>query len=298
MSPLKRIAIFMLVLAVSAGLLGVSASPAAAAEDLAATCTKWHTVQRGEYLSQIARLYGVSWRTLADINNLANPSRIYAGNRLCISMSGTPSNDDGGPILPGTGGSVRVYALSVDEDSWVELQGTGLAKNSRYTVSMFRQNLPAHGSYRAGTVVTDSKGTFNETFSLPSAMRDVAKVGVTISNAAGDRASNWFINADLEGNTGGLGAAALTASIVSVRHDQWVRIRTANLPANVAFHVTMGKSGSKGVNGFDVGTLVDEDGGAVRATFDIPDELQGRSRLDLRLENKALGMVYYLTFDN
>jgi lysozyme len=56
-------------------------------------CTKYHTVKRGEYLVQIARLYGVSWRWLADINNLANPSRIYPGQVLCVQTG----NSSGGP---------------------------------------------------------------------------------------------------------------------------------------------------------------------------------------------------------
>ena len=47
-----------------------------------------------------------------------------------------------------------------------------------------------------------------------------------------------------------------------------------------------------------VGTLRDEDGGTVRATFDIPSELHGKSNIDIRLENKQLGISYYLTFEN
>jgi hypothetical protein len=77
-----------------------------------------------------------------------------------------------------------------------------------------------------------------------------------------------------------------------------VKIKTSNLPANVSFNVYMGKSGSKGVNGTLVGTLRDEDGGTIRATYDIPSELHGKSKIDIRLENKQLGISYYLTFEN
>jgi plastocyanin len=44
----------------------------------------WHYVRRGETLSGIARMYGMSWRTLAQYNGLRNPNLIRAGSSLCI----------------------------------------------------------------------------------------------------------------------------------------------------------------------------------------------------------------------
>jgi predicted alternative tryptophan synthase beta-subunit len=32
--------------------------------------------------------------------------------------------------------------------------------------------------------------------------------------------------------------------------------------------------------------------------IDIPEELQGRSRIDIRMENKATGIYYYMTIEN
>ena len=55
---------------------------------------------------------------------------------------------------------------------------------------------------------------------------------------------------------------------------------------------------SKGVKGIKVGTLRDDEGGSLKATFDIPSELVGKSKIDIRLENKSLGIVTYLTFEN
>ena len=43
-----------------------------------------HVVQRGEWLSTIARRYGVSLWTMASANGLSNPNRIYPGQRLVI----------------------------------------------------------------------------------------------------------------------------------------------------------------------------------------------------------------------
>jgi len=43
-----------------------------------------HIVQRGEYLSSIARSYGVSWTVIAERNNIVDPNDIDAGTTLII----------------------------------------------------------------------------------------------------------------------------------------------------------------------------------------------------------------------
>jgi LysM repeat protein len=48
-----------------------------------------HVVQRGETLARIAGQYGISWRALAEANNLANPNQIRVGQRLEIPGAGT-----------------------------------------------------------------------------------------------------------------------------------------------------------------------------------------------------------------
>jgi LysM repeat protein len=61
--------------------------PAAPAAPVVQTTT--HVVQRGEYLSQIAVRYGVSWVAIAQANNIATPDRVYAGMTLIIPAPGT-----------------------------------------------------------------------------------------------------------------------------------------------------------------------------------------------------------------
>ncbi|MCY4019445.1 MAG: LysM peptidoglycan-binding domain-containing protein [Chloroflexi bacterium] len=43
-----------------------------------------HVVQPGEALNRIAQRYGLDWQTLATVNNLANPNRIYVGQVLKV----------------------------------------------------------------------------------------------------------------------------------------------------------------------------------------------------------------------
>lgn len=297
MKGMKIFSQFLMALAILAGLLGAAAQPASAAA--ATNCTMWHTVVKGEYLVKIAAIYDTDWRTLAEINDLAKPSLIYPGQKLCVSTSGTPV------VIPDTGTtggssstSVRVYAQSVREDRYVTLRGRYLTANSRYSVYLSRYSAASSESFLVGSAYTDKNGSFTTTYYLPKKLVDVAKIGVSLKNSAGDSASNWFINATLEGNTGGTQAAAIGLSIVEIKKGQWVKIKASNLPADVTFDVIIGKAGSKGEKGVKVGTLVDDDGGGVRETFLIPDDLEEKAQLVIRLENKSLGIFTYLTFDN
>lgn len=194
--------------------------------------------------------------------------------------------------------AVKVYAKSVEEDREVTLAGTKLVANTRYQVYLSKYGRYPANAFLMGSVTTDSSGSFTETFRIPSKLVDVAKIGINIIGSRGDTASNWFINASAEDNTGGEGAPAFSISLVSVKKGQSVRINTKNLPANVTFDVRMGKSGTKGVNGTKVGTLRSSKGGSVKATFEIPDQLVGKSPIDIRVENKALGFSAYLSFQN
>jgi hypothetical protein len=49
-----------------------------------------HTVAPGEYLSLIARNYGVSWVTIAEANGITDPNHIFTGMQLIIP-GGDPS---------------------------------------------------------------------------------------------------------------------------------------------------------------------------------------------------------------
>jgi LysM repeat protein len=53
----------------------------------AATTSTTHTVRPGEYLSLIARNYGVSWTTIAEANGITDPNRVFAGMQLTIPGS-------------------------------------------------------------------------------------------------------------------------------------------------------------------------------------------------------------------
>jgi len=193
---------------------------------------------------------------------------------------------------------VKVYAKDVEEDENVTVAGSKLVANTRYQVYLSKYGKYPASAFLVGSATTDSSGSFTKTFKIPSKLVDVVKIGINIISNRGDAASNWFINATAENNTGGEGSPTVSISLVSVKEDETVRINAKNLPANVTFDVRMGKSGTKGVNGTKVGTLRSSKGGSVKATFDIPDQLVGKSKIDIRVENKTLGISAYLSFEN
>lgn len=51
-----------------------------------------HVVRRGDTLRSIAALYNTTWQAIAARNALANPNRIYVGQRLVIPAPGTNVN--------------------------------------------------------------------------------------------------------------------------------------------------------------------------------------------------------------
>ena len=50
---------------------------------------RWYTIQRGDFLARIARSVGCGTSFLAQVNNIANPSLVYTGQRIWLPASCT-----------------------------------------------------------------------------------------------------------------------------------------------------------------------------------------------------------------
>jgi hypothetical protein len=293
MNALKKlIPILMIVVML---FITTAATPTAAAT--VQGCKQWHIVQRGEYLSQIARLYNTTYQKLAEINELKDPNLIYVGQSLCVSIGGTTTTPPPS-TLPNTGAGVRVYATSVKEDQSVTLQGKSLSADTTYTIYLSNYKSKQSVSYSVGAVTTNKEGGFKGTYNLPGKLADVSLIKVIVTNGKGDTASNWFYNMTTDKNTGGVGSPTLNFTIVSVDKGKTVKIQANNLLPNVKYQITMGKSGTLGIGGINVGTLRDSKGGTVTATFDIPEDLANRSKLDLRIEYNPFEISAYQSFNN
>jgi LysM repeat protein len=128
----------LLILA-SALALGVVAAPIAGSR--AAATDRIVVVQPGQTLSEIALREGVTVQQLVELNNIADPNRIFAGQRLRVRPSG------GGPAAPRRGGATHTVA-------WGETL-TGIARTYRTTVAaLARANGIADPSFiRTGQVL-------------------------------------------------------------------------------------------------------------------------------------------------
>lgn len=290
----RKLSFFLMASAICLGLVVSVYQPAAAAESSPQNCTRWHTVKKGEYLSMIAETYDTTWLSIAQINNLSNPSLIFPDQKLCIFQSGSvPSSPTGAPSTSGS-----IYAVSVKEDQSVTLQGKNLSANTAYKVNLGKYKSYPYSNFLVGSVNTDKSGAFKATYTIPKQLYDVMKVNVSVTSPRGATTSNWFINATSSGNTGGIGSPVFGLTVTAVKKGEWVKISTKNLPANVSFHVYLNKYGATSKKAVMVGMLRDSKGGSVTATFEIPDSIQDKSQLQIIAFNNPIDVTAEAVFFN
>jgi len=107
-----------------------------------------HTVQRGETLSSIARQYGTTWQAIAQANNIANPSQIYAGQSLKVP---TTSGGTSGGSSGATAGCRYRHTVQRGEWLWQIAREYGV---SPYAImSANGLSLPSASTIYAGTVL-------------------------------------------------------------------------------------------------------------------------------------------------
>ena len=182
MSRNRKLFNYLSILIILAGLLGFSAQPANAA-----TCTKFHTVQRGEYLVSIGRIYGVHWRTLAQINNLANPSLIFPGQRLCVSTDGS--------LPPAPPSRIPTFSIvSVEAGDNVTIRTANFPANDTFQVRMGKIGTQGIGGKVVDTINSGQGGTFTANFRIPSDLRNDNRVAIRLESKSGYYSYNWFDN--------------------------------------------------------------------------------------------------------
>ena len=270
--------------------LGVAVQPAQAA-----SCTRYHTVQRGETLYKIGVRYGVTWRYLAAINNLSNPNRIYAGQRLCVATSATQPKPKVIPTFSITG---------VARDTRVTIRTANFPANDSFNVLMGAYGTAGVGGIKVDTIRSGQGGSFSDTFSIPAALRGARRIAIRLeSPTSGYFAYNWFYNTTTGSGTGGGtnddGYTGFpTFSIASVVRNTSVTIRMNNLPPNDTFNVLMGAYGTRAAGGTRVDRFSSGAGGNATATFHIPAGLQGATRIAIRIQSPTSGYFAYNWFYN
>ena len=289
MDAFKRFTYRILLAALLIGMVGLKPHNAAAS---ASTCIQYYTVQRGDILVQIASRFNVSWRYLMEINNLSDPSRIYAGQKLCV-------DDSYQPDLPDAGESGRVYAVHVVEDSYVDLQGRYLPVNTRFEVIFARMSASTAKSMRVATASSDRSGNLYVTVDIPSQFVDMAQISVQLRNGSKIYAEGWFKNQnDTYDPHDDYDQINLNIQIINVVENQEVSVRINQLPARIQFDVSMADRRTQRVNWYVVGTAQSKKGGQYEGTFPIPHELWNAEQIVIRFESRSGSYSASATFNN
>lgn len=293
MKQAKQFLMVMLALVIMVGGSGIMAQPAQAA-----TCTYYHTVKAGESLSWIGRYYGVSWIYLAQINHVAPPKyTIYPGQILCIAY-------DTGSVAPVTTSSWSYSVVKVDEDSTVKIRTNNFPSNVLFEVSIGRLSGNTYEWVKVADLDSDIGGSFGKTFDIPPQFSGTSQLILRIKQAKKNiTVKQWFTNATTNYGTGGIylppGYSVIpTIWIASVVRNTNVTIQSRNFPAGLQFDVFMGPMGTRGVNGYYVGTFDSGAGGSLLATFSIPAELMDHTRIAIRTQNLTTGYFSYNWFYN
>jgi LysM repeat protein len=159
---------------------------------LQAACAQVHIVQRGEDLSKIAKLYGVTVGSLIAINGLKDPDHIYAGNRICIQNATSSSSTP-----PSASSVIPTFSInSVVKNQSVTIQTYNFPANKTFDVLMDRIGTQAIYGIPAGSVDTNAGGYFVVTFQIPAALKGLSQIAIRLeaSDGSGYFAYNWFYN--------------------------------------------------------------------------------------------------------
>jgi hypothetical protein len=141
------------------------------------------------------------------------------------------------------------------------------------------------------------------TLEIPAQVEGMSRIAVRLESTNGGYFSyNWFTNVSRGSDSNPTATPAPskvgTFSVQSVVKDSSVTIKTANFPAGKTYNVLMGAMGTRAVNGVSAGTVESGKGGELTYTIKIPTQVQGMSRIAIRLESTTGGFFSYNWFYN
>jgi hypothetical protein len=195
--------------------------------------------------------------------------------------------------------------IDVQVDKSVTIQTENFPVNDSFTVTMGEFGTSGIGGIVVGTTESGNGGSFKETYNIPAPFKGSERIAIRLqSPTSGYFAYNWFWNNTAEVTPGptptpGAGYSGFpTFSVLSVVQAKSVTIQTSNLPPDDSFTVTMGKIGTKGIDGISVGSTSSGKGGVLEETYSIPGELASMDLIAIRLQSPISGYFAYNWFYN
>lgn len=220
----------------------------------------------------------------------------YAYNWFYNADSGTHTG--GVPIDEATAGP-SITAPSVNPGEYVVIIANNLPADESFKVRMGTYGTQGINGELIATVEPDADGFLKQTFPIPFALQDDAKIAIRFESEDSSLVLHTWVE-NIAGVSGGMGGPVSayygipTISILKVTEDEEVTIKTNNYPADKDFQVLMGKIGTRGVGGILITTINSGDGGSFEATFDIPEALKGDHQIAIRLQTAD---NYFYSYD-
>lgn len=201
-----------------------------------------------------------------------------------------------------------IMIKSVDAGKTVTITATNFPKNVEFVALMNKMWTLGVNGTEVGKLTSSDTGAFEATFEIPAELKADQRVAIRLQSLTGGYfAYNWFWNVTATAEPTPQPAPTDTPvpvvkypyfNIVAVLKDSTVSVEGDNFPANTDFTVLMGKMWTMGINGIEVGTFNSGEGGKLAATFNVPPEMAGQSRIAVRLQAKTGGWFAYNWFWN
>ncbi len=207
-------------------------------------------------------------------------------------------------------GSIPTFSIqSVVTDQTVTILTKNFPAGQTFSVTMGVMGSLGIDGYLVANTNSGAGGTFTATYDIPEPLKGSYQIAIRLQNTQGYYAYNWFYNNTTDGRVSSASSATTssttssltgtsgyigdpTFSIQSVATDETVTILTNNFPANQTFTVTMGAMGTRGINGIVIDKLESGKGGALTATFTIPDALKGNRQISIRAQTAHANPYY------
>ncbi len=249
-------------------------------------CASTHTVKSGEYLASIAKEYKVDWRDIADANDIKSPYVIYIGQKLCIPKeSGSGSSGGSGSTAP-TSNKASI-SVSKSKDT-LTITTYNFPTKSYYYVRVDDARDRKFEWVKIGVLYTGKETSVKGSFKLPEELKNVSSLNLCLKNTATD--ARFCNNPDLNRGSTGSGSGSIapatwkgtfTAKIVS----KSIEIKTSKFPANSFFFVRLDNASNKTVEWYKAGILRVGKDGAVETSFNLPENLENATKLNVCLKN-------------
>ncbi|MGQ0604756.1 MAG: LysM peptidoglycan-binding domain-containing protein [Anaerolineales bacterium] len=260
--------------ALALGVFALPVSPAYAAE-----CQLYHTVLPGETLYRIGLKYNFTWDKIAAANGITNSNRVLAGQKLCIPKpagSTTPGGQPAPDAVIVLGTNVQRVLLLTDVNVRV---GPGMQYKAI--------DKAVTGQTVRVTGISSDLNWWRVDCPQGSGVKDCF---IT----AGQQYTQPVANTTPAPQPQPSGIPIIT--INAVVRDQTVTISARNFPAGQSFNVRMGAYGTQALGGVHVGST-NTGNGTFTATYNVPANLRGSTRIAIRLEGSG-GYYSYNWFWN